>query len=167
MEIPTLPDPYLTTTAWFNTVPVGSGQDLGSGALITLANRACYVPVIFPCDVTVYSLMFQAANGTGNYDLGLYDGNLNLMTSSGSTAMSAAGTKTLSIPNWRIRGGTLYYAALSFSSISGQLIRWQNSALGWGAGGVGAENSALPLPSTATPVVAIETVIPVFAFGVR
>lgn len=165
--ITNLPDPYFPRDAFLDCYPVGSGADVGTGAIVASGNRAVYVPVWFPSDATLYSLMFRASNGTGNYDLGLYNASLALMASTGSTAMSAAGTKTLSLPNVRVKAGELFFAALALSSSSGQGIRYQNSALGWGSAGVGHENSAFPLPSTATPVIAVETVIPVFSFGVR
>lgn len=150
----------------------GTQGDLAAGTIVTVANHAHYIPVIFPKSCTLYAVYFAAANGTGNYDLGLYDGEtLALITSTGSTAMTAAGVKTLSLSDYRVKGGKLYYAALALSSTTGQVYRPAYGAAptpAMIAAGWGMEASALPLPATATPVTTTAyTVCPFFGFGIR
>jgi len=167
-----LPDPWIP--AWPHTEIVtlhGAQADLVAGTLVAAANDAHYVPVIFPKSCTLYAMYFAAANGTGNYDLGLYDSSFAKIASTGTTAMSAAGLKTLSLSDYRVSGGRIYYCALSLSSTSGQVYRpnyGSNARDALIAGGWGMEASAVPLPSTMTPTTATAyTVIPAFAFGIR
>lgn len=146
-----------------------SGTAISSGGLTT-ANLAYYVPIFFLYPAQIYSLSFAASNGTGNYDLGLYDGySKNRIQSTGSTAMTAAGVKTMTLTtDYRVDAGKLYYAALALSSTSGTVWRWvPASVTSLIGGGFGQQASALPLPSTMTPVTATATVIPLFVFGVR
>lgn len=163
-----LPDPWIPSTIADELTSILILSALGTGTIVATNNDAHFVPIVPPCDAILYSMSFAAANGTGNYDLGLYDASLSLLASSGSTAMSASGIKTLSLPNIRVRAGELYYAAAAFSSSSAQVFR-PNYAVGQAKGsGWGFQASALPLPSTATPVTTTNySVIPIFAFGIR
>lgn len=140
------------------------------GGLANANNDAHYLPITFPVDCTLYAMRFAATNGNGNYDVGLYNSSLSLMYSSGSTAMTAAGIKTLTLPEVRVRAGELYYGALGLSLTTASVLRLQVVTGGnFGAFGWGYEASAVPLPSTATPVDSptAYTIVPVFAFGVR
>ena len=141
---------------------------LAAGALAGANNTATYVPIWLPCDAVIYELRFRAANGTGNYDLGIYDKDFNRIASTGSTAMSASGTKTLSLSNRYVKGGELaFYAALALSSTSGTILRCNGTVARWRMSGVLQQLTALPLPNPATPISPTDTVIPVFALGVR
>lgn len=167
-----LPDPFVVPTldlvAGFRA---GFGfTGYAGGGLVTANNDAHYLPVTFPVDCTLYALRFAATNGNGNYDVGLYNSSLSLLYSSGSTAMTAAGIKTLTLPEVRVRAGELFYAALGLSLTTGSVLRFQVTTGGnFGAFGWGYEASAVPLPATATPVDSptAYTIVPVFAFGVR
>jgi hypothetical protein len=116
---PRLADPYVPHT-YAELAGLGT-QGLGTGNW-PVANKALCLPVVFPYPCQLYSIAFVAVNGTGNYDLGLYDGYSKVrIASSGTTAMSAAGAKTLSSsPDMRVDPGKLYYAALALSSGSGR-----------------------------------------------
>lgn len=161
-----LPDPWIPVDPGDKIASVFALSSLGTGTLVSTNNDAHYVPVIFPCDATLYALRFAGANATGNYDCGLYDASLNRLASTGSTALSS-GVQTLSLPNLRVRAGELYYCALAMSSTSGQVFRPNYSVSQMRGFGIGREASALPLPSTASPVSPVNSVIPIFAFGVR
>jgi len=135
-----------------------------------VANRAYYVPAVFNLPSQLTTISFVAANGTGNYDLGFYDGyTKGKIASTGSTAMSAAGVKTLTFsPDYRVRPGKLYYAAVAFSSTSASL--WRAAAPDTTShiqAGEAQEASALPLPSTMTPATLASAHAPVFIFGIR
>lgn len=162
-----LPDPWIPWEP-YNSLAVGAVSSYGSGAGVATNNDATYLPIILPCDVTIYSLSFAATNGTGNYDLGLYNSALERLASTGSTAMSAAGIKTLSIADMRFHGGDLIYAALAMSSTSGTILRAVYGVALMEGYGWGHQASALPLPNPMVPVTtAAYTTNPVFAFGVR
>jgi hypothetical protein len=147
----------------------GGLESTGTFPTALAANQAMYCPVTFPCDATIYNVSFVATNGTGNYDLGLYDASYRRLASTGSTAMSAAGVKTLTFPDIRVKAGTTLYVGVVWSSISARMICQANTTVViMTALGIAEEASALPLPATATPVmVAAATRIPLFTFGIR
>lgn len=160
-----LPDPF---------IPDQAIVEAGSVSTPTLAvstgwpanNAARYQPVYFPADCTLYSLSFLGGNTTGNYDLGLYDSDYNRLASKGSTAM-AASVQTLTLPEIRVRAGRVYYAALAFSAAA-SFLRFGPTQIAFTGMIQAQEASALPLPSTMTPVAGTTTaVMPAFAFGVR
>lgn len=162
----TLPDPWIPVDPGDKISSVFAISSIGAGTIVSTNNDAHYIPVVFPCDATLYALRFAGANTTGNYDLGLYDANLTRLASTGSTALSAA-IQSLSLPDMRVRAGELYYCALAMSSTSGQAFRPNYSVSQMRGFGIGREASALPLPSTGNPGAPVNSVIPIFAFGVR
>lgn len=162
-----LPDPYLDERAILTALGTAA-VSWAIGTWSTAADRAYYVPQLFPVRCTLYALRFQAGNGTGNYDIGVYDAAGTRLASSGSTAMTAAGTKTLSLADISVTAGTLLYAAIALSSTSGSSGRIAYSvAAPTLAIGQMEESSALPLPSTMTPVVSTNASLPIFVWGVR
>jgi len=160
-----LPDPYLPWSPHWEVLAFAAAVP-ASAALIGSNNRAIYVPFYLPVSATVYALSFVATNGTGNYDIGLYDSTFARLASSGSTAMTAAGIKTLST-SLRLGAGKVFYAAFAFSLTTGTIQRWAPGLRSVINAGLFQENSALPLPATATPVRITETNMPLFALGVR
>jgi hypothetical protein len=167
MIVERLPDPYMPSWPYLDEFPPFTPLTAAT-ATWPSANRAIFVPFFFPVSATIYSINFWAGNGTGNYDLGLYTEALERIASSGSTAMSAAGNKSLLLGEYRLGAGKKHHAALALSSASGQAMR-----LAAGVGSqlavvqVGQQASALPLPATATPAIAASAYCPVFTFGVR
>jgi hypothetical protein len=160
-----LPDPYIPPFPQ-SDLQYAASSGLAAGTW-PAADRAILVPVYFPANCTLYSLMFVAGNGTGNYDLGFYDQNYGLIVSSGSTAMSA-GIKTLTLPEFRARVGQLYHAALALSSAAGSVVRYlPTSAEEVSPLGVAQQASAFPLPDPFVPAKNANSQIPKFAFGVR
>lgn len=130
------------------------------------ANRAFYVPVVFPCDATIYSLSVLGTSTTGNYDIGFYGPNMAKITSKGSTAMASA-LLTHTFSDVRVKAGPTYWAALALSSTGA--IEWCSftSALRASTIEVAQESSAFPLPATMTPAAMAHDRIPIFSFGVR
>ena len=160
-----LPDPYLPWSPHWEALAFASANP-GSAALISSNNRALYVPFYLPVSATVYALSFVATNGTGNYDIGIYNDTFARLASSGSTAMTAAGVKTLAT-SLRLGAGKVFYAAFAFSSTAGTILRWAPGLRSVINAGLFQEDSAVPLPATATPVRITETNMPLFALGVR
>lgn len=166
-----LPDPWIPHWPYDELRAFHGASALANSTFVAAGNDAHYLPVVFPSDATLYALRFIGGNATGNYDLGFYNADFTRLASKGSTAL-AASIQELTLPEIRVRGGCLYYAALSLSSTSGQVIRY-----GYGLTssinnlrGVGhfMEASALPLPATGTPVQTTLYGAPaVFAFGIR
>lgn len=161
-----LPDPYIPWGAWIETFATSTCQSPAAGAMSASNNLSFYMEVVFPCDVTVYGLNFVAANGTGNYDIGIYNSAFARLVSSGSVAMSAAGHKTLSISNLKLSGGVPYWFGLALSSASGQVYRYAAAAASQCHMKFGLE-SAFPLPSTATPAVMTAAGFAIMSVNVR
>jgi hypothetical protein len=146
-----------------------STQAAHTAAVWPSANKAIYVPIIFPYPATITSIGFFAGNGTGNYDLGFYDGYSKArLASTGTTAMTATGAKTLTFTQpLRVDAGRLYYGGLALSSTSGTAGSHSVLTANCIICGLAQEVSALPLPATMTPTVATSAYAPVFIFGVR
>jgi hypothetical protein len=165
---PRTPDFYIPDI--FNDLSAFGTQGAHAAAAWPTANKAIYMPIIFRYPVTLTSISCIAGNGTGNYDLGFYDGYSKVrLSSSTSTAMTATGTKTLTFSQpLRVDAGRTYYGALALSSTSGTIYRFSTN-LGFGIMcGVGQETSALPLPAAATPVTLTTSgYFPLFIMGVR
>lgn len=165
-----LPDPWIPLEPYAQAAGYAALSTPSTGTLVGTGNRALFLPIVFPASVTVTALRTMGGNTTGNYDLGFYQVDpftnaISLVASSGSTGLSVAILEVAL--NYRVTAGRLYFAALALSSTSGQVVRPNYSAVGGiGIGGF-AQDSALPLPSTATPVAYAQNVFPQFAFGVR
>lgn len=163
-----LPDPWIPWQEHNEVAAVATLTGVASGTIVGTNNDALYVPVVFPCDATVYALRMAGTNTSGNYDIGFYDAALNRLASKGSTAMASA-ILELTIADMRVRAGELYYAAASFSNTAATIIR-----VNWAAGGyqralgygLQASGHALPNPGVPSTVGAL-AVAPLFAFGVR
>jgi hypothetical protein len=138
-----LPDFYVPDI--YTQMAALHGSGLGGTGTWPIANKALYVPVIFPVPATLTSIAFVAFNGTGNYDLGFCDGyTKKRIYSSGSTAMTAAGVKKLTFTTpIRIDPGKLYYGALALSSTSGSIWRSNYSIAACIAGGMGEGSKAM------------------------
>ena len=164
-----LPDPYIQEYPYSLIFRIQLTVPMTNGAVTSVTNRAVYVPMIFPCDATLYAIRFVATNGTGNYDLGFYKSDLTRIASSGITAMTAAGVKSLTLSEVRVFGGDLYYSALWLSSTSGQVIRYANTATVTTLNNLGfaQETNAAGLPATATPATQSDLPTPQFFYGVR
>jgi hypothetical protein len=162
-----LPDAYIPDTYIQAAGLHGSG--VGGTGTWPIANKALYVPVIFPVPATLTSIAMIAFNGTGNYDLGFCDGyTKKRIASSGSTAMTAAGMKKLTFATpIRVDAGRLYYGALALSSASGNVWRSNYSIAACIAAGMGEQVTALPLPDPIVPATVLAAYMPIFVFGIQ
>jgi hypothetical protein len=168
MDTPTiLPDPFFPYQIMSELSKQGA-ITMVSGAIVVTGNDAVYCPVVFPCDCTLYAMRIGGTNTTGNYDLAFYDAALNRLASKGSTAMAVA-VLSLTLPEIRVIGGELYYAACAFSSSSANILRGALAVTGMQRGlGYGMQASAFPLPNPGVPGTAVSMgAVPLFAFGVR
>lgn len=154
--------------AYIDAHALNATNQPASGTIVGSNNVALYMPVWFPCDCTLYAMRFMATNGTGNYDIGLYNSAYARLVSSGSTAMSAAGLKSLAIADLRVTGGDLYYAAIAFSNSSATATRFTvasaNSTI---PAGFAQQTSAMPLPNPMVPATMGGLSFPVLNFGIR
>lgn len=134
------------------------------------ANQGIAIPIVFPVAATIYSVSFAAGNGTGNFDIALYRPDFVLVQSLGTTAMTAAGKKTLTLTNdYRVAAGEMIYVGLVGSSTSGTNINYN-----FGTNGdviltsVAVQASAIPLPDPFVPAEPASSLkIPVVALGIR
>lgn len=159
-----LPDPWSPPTT--NRVESFGAPTAYVSATWPVANLAIYMPVIFPADCTLYSLNAVGNNATGNYDLGFYSPAFARLASKGTTA-NAAAVLTLSLPNIRVAGGDVYYAAITFSSTSSALVAGGVAGLFAVIAGFAQQATALPLPSPGVPATFAQAIFPLFTFGIR
>lgn len=161
-----LPTPWMPENLYDNAVSLLA---TGGAYTNTAANQALYCPVTFPISATIYSVSFAATNGTGNYDLGIYDAGFRRLASTGSTAMTAAGVKTLAFTDIYVEAGETLYVGGAWSNTGARFLCESATSLPIViASGSAEEASALPLPATATPVTpAAATNLPIYTFGVR
>lgn len=162
-----IPDPYWPVSP-YTEMQLHVEALYAIGGVTSAANLAVYIPVYFPVGCVLYAIRFYAGNGTGNYDIGLYTSDFVRISASGSTAMSAAGIKSHTLPEVSVRAGEIVYAALALSSTSATVMRQLFGTLvATFAGGLLQESSAVPLPATATPVSTADSAVPIIVFGVR
>jgi len=158
---------------WF--IPLSEGVQnakvvLGAAGVPT-ANKAMYMPVVFPCDVILTAMFFIVASGAGatNYDLGLYNGDYSSIALKGSTGLASVnGTKTFTFTNpIRVQAGKRYYAAVCMDNTGPNVFRTTVNASIVNALSMGTlqETSAFPLPSTMTPVGNTAAYIPFIGFN--
>lgn len=161
------PDPWCPAWPWEEiSLLSGSLPDFASGTIIGAANRALYLPIIFPCAMTLYAMRMLGENTTGNYDLGFYNENFERLASKGSTAMAAT-ILELALPDLRVTPGRVYYMAAAWSDTGALIRRFSMTANAIRLSGAFREDSALPLPATATPAAWTNTEAPYYVFGVR
>lgn len=134
---------------------VGVSVTAPSNSSWSAANRAIYVPVRVPFRVTIAQIIIGAgATASGNFDVGIYTRDGSRLVSSGSTAKGSLTEQVIDITDTDIGPG-LYYLAMA---ADGTGVYSQYSFLGASplplqkARMVGAlmEESAFPLPATAT-----------------
>lgn len=144
---------------------VGVSVTAPSNAAWTAANRAIYVPVRVPYRVTIAQIIMGAgATASGNFDVGIYTRDGSRLVSSGSTAKGSLTEQVIDITDTDIGPG-LYYLAMAadgtdaysqYAFLGASPIPLQKARL------VGAlmEESAFPLPATATMVALTAVTLP-------
>lgn len=141
----------------------GSGTGAEASAAWSSANRAMYYPIylVDPCIVTKLWVL-NGATASGNIDMGVYLSAAGLPTtrlvSIGSTAQT--GTNVLQefdIADTELQGQTLYFIGLALDNGTGTVFAIASVAGPIRAAGVVQQAAAFPLPSSATPVVAVST----------
>lgn len=123
-----------------------------SSAAYQVANAAQYIPMVIPAPVTFIRAWVIVGTANGNFDIGIYNADsLQKVYSTGSTAASGSSVVQQVTCNVTIGPGRYYwaFAADSATATYGALTR-NNVMLRFG--GITSENSAFPLPVTATPV---------------
>lgn len=164
-----LPDPWFPPDIDYQGGAAGAGGVPGTIGSVAwaVANAAIFVPVIFPCNATLYSLSVLLGTPTDNYDLGFYRDDMVAVARKGSTAV-AAGTNTLSLPDYRVRAGDLYYMAYAQNGNTSTVFRFTLSNTNAAdLMGQFTMASGFPLPDPAVPELSGSNVMPLFAFGVR
>lgn len=150
--------PLAVITNWDRNIsPIADHMQATRGAatsaVYTIANSARLFSIQISHPVTVYKL--GIANGTvvsGNIDVGIYDKNLNLVVSAGSTPQAGVSQiQTFDIADTVLTPGD-YYLAVAMDNTTGTLLRNNNIptpvmfALGCLYTG-----SGFPLPATLNP----------------
>ncbi len=135
------------------------------------ANRAIFYPFSLTEPATVVQLLwFVGATSSGNIDVGVYDSEMRLLVSAGTTAMSATinTVQELNVADTLLPPGKYYLAGVCSSGTG--TIFLQNAASDEGSlsGAIMYEQaSAIPLPNPATPVLTTATALVMHLFGIQ
>lgn len=130
----------------------GAKGGSGSGSAWPSANRAIFVPFTTPAPFLVRKVFWLNGSAvSGNADFGLYTRDGTRLMSTGSTAQSGTTTyQTVDVTDLLLLPGA-YYMAFALDNATGQLYRINpNTAALNQLMGSALQNSAFPLPATAT-----------------
>lgn len=149
-----------TTRNWIPTQASGAWPS---------ANLGLFFPFVIPDRRSFASLRAGVGNGasvTGNVDIGVYDRNFAKLASTGAVAMSGGATVQDLADLILTLGPGLYYLGMSCSSASTNIYM----TTGYPGGSLAAVGcfqmaSAHPLPTTVTPAVYAQTVVPLFGIS--
>jgi hypothetical protein len=139
-------------------------------------DRAIFTPFVLPQDMTAKKMWYVTGgttSGTANLDLGIYNAAKSRLVSTGSTAFATGQSNTLiviDIADTDLDADTLYYLGMAMGSISGtcNFIRLPTGANATASIGQVFENSAMPLPATATWAIhSVGQTIPLCGFTAR
>jgi hypothetical protein len=140
----------------------------GAAAAWSAANRAFYIPLYVPANTLILK-MFCINGGTinGNIDLGLYGSDGTRLVSSGSVAHAGANTiQELDITDTLLVAPGRYYMAMASNSGTATLFRFAPGSPTMRLLGAFNEDSAFPLPATAT-FAAMSNYVPIFGVSAR
>lgn len=144
------------------------GMVTGTNIAWSLANRAVFTRVTPSRDMAITKLTWRLNSGSGNYDIGLYDGaTLARLWSKGSTALPAGGVVVETVsPTVNLTAGTPYYVAFALDGTQSLLMLNPVSSVRDvgqyqidGVSGQAIQNAAFPLPDPA--VVSAANVLPI------
>jgi hypothetical protein len=159
-----LPDPWMPLAEKISqALMTGVPSNFASGSW-AVANQASYVPVIFPADVTLYAISTRGISTEGNYDIGFYDPDMNLISSSGSQAN--VNDLITHLFSQSVEAGVTYWAALSYSATPTFYRSIADDQFQMDILELAQEASAFPLPATMTPVRNTTSQIPLISFGI-
>lgn len=143
------------------------GSVANSTAVFPSANRALYIPIHMPVAFKIARFwVSNGSNATGNVDVGLSDESGDKLISTGSTARSGASTiQYIGVTDASFGPGT-YYLDIALDTTAGSLQRLAASSISQPrVGGMFQEDSAFPLPSTATFAAIAANYAPYFGFS--
>jgi len=118
------------------------------------ANKAYYVEIFVPEIYTISQFGWINANVIGgNFDVGIYDANLDLIIKTGSTAQAGDSViQTVNVADTEIQPG-FYYVGISHDTASSRIIRGLATDVTRTTGArLFEQASAFPLPDPAVPV---------------
>jgi hypothetical protein len=133
------------------------------------ANRAIYAPVWVPRPTIITKLGWNVGpTSSGNMDVGVYDENFVKVVSTGSIAVSATtnAVQEFDIADTLLQPGA-YYLAMSVDNATAWFSRASTTVNFLTAVGVRNQNSAFPLPATATPTDASSGYLPAVVCSTR
>jgi hypothetical protein len=147
------------------TVWTGSKFSMGAGtraplagtgqyatAAWTTANLAMYVPFWLPFRYPIRNLfVFNFATVNGTHDLGIYDRNFALITSTGSVTQAGTSTIQFHAKDIILDPGQYYFALSSSSTTATYATMQSGTTTRHRYLGILQQTSAHPLPASATP----------------
>ena len=147
---------------------VGAFQVASPGTAVAVANRAYYQPFYLP--TTVQVLKLYIANGAtidGNIDMGIYSTAGTRLVSQGSVAHAGVDVlQPLDIADTVLARGT-YYLSFAASSATATFTRIVLNTQICRAAGLLQQNTAFPLPATATFATYGSSFVPLCGLSLR
>jgi hypothetical protein len=113
------------------------------------ANRALFFPVIVERPLVIVEFITQFQTASGNVDMGIYDEAGNRLVSTGSSAIGSTSQLIVDVVDTEIGIG-VYYLAMAHDGVVNVLSSSTPTTLLMRAAGVKQQDSAFPLPATAT-----------------
>lgn len=146
--------------------PIAQHQLLLGAGLATAAswpsnNLAIYVPVMVPKQIAVVKMSIIVGAQNGNFDVGIYDEIGNRLTSSGSTAVGAAGIQVFDVADVTFGPGIFYLAGVCSTTVTATFVSGAPDLKFCRTHGVRQQATALPLPNPATFANMASSYIPV------
>ena len=149
-------------------LPTGGRMNVAASAVWTASNRAIYIPVWLSAPIVAVQLFaYNGSAVSGNIDVGLYAGDGTRLVSSGSTAQSGTSAlQAFNITDTELGPG-LCYLAVALDNTTGTVFRVAgNTELQRGLG-LFMQETAFPLPATATFAAISVNAIPVVGLSTR
>lgn len=173
-----IPSPLISPLVREAVGDAGHSFNMGDlSVAFSLAYPAANLAIGYPFtidEIKIVSKLFiwNRGNNTGNFDIGIYDEEFNLLFSAGTTAAVSNTIQTFAMANKELLPG-LYYCAMvrsntenvgAINNIAGGTTKFRyTKLLGLWQQAIG----ALPLPATATPVTVGQTYIPICGAALR
>lgn len=155
-------NPALPLTIWTGDARHGIGAGsraimAGSGGFSsvgwTTANQAIYAPIVVPYPYPVRNMfVYNYATVAGNCDVGIYNDDLTLIVSAGSTVQAGASALQFFAVDLTLNPGCYYLGLSSNSTTATFAAMVSGTATRHRYLGILQQATAFPLPATITPV---------------
>lgn len=130
-------------------LPYYGATSVDTAITVGASNRALYFPCILPAGATITGVKLNIGTSSGNICVGLYDGSLNRVATSGAVASPGTTLQTVNFTASYAAAAGRYYLALSAdnTTVTFYGVNPTNTSVAT----VKFQETAHPLPATASP----------------